>query len=125
MGNILYDQFGRPHTPEGHPLPPHAAVPGEVLPPDGRVEPLPPPSSETYDPNAGAGGDWGGDPNAGARGDWGDGGSATAEDSAGGEGEWGSDAPESFDEPAGSDDLGGDGAGGDWGGGDDDQGGSW
>ncbi|MBV8316282.1 MAG: TPM domain-containing protein [Planctomycetaceae bacterium] len=125
VGNILYDQFGRPHTPEGHPLPPHAAVPGGVLPPDDRVEPLPPPPSETYDPNAGAGGDWGGDPNAGAGGDWGEGGSAAAADSAGGEGDWGSDAPESFDEPAGSDGLGGDGAGGDWGGGDDDQGGSW
>ena len=143
VGNILYDKFGRPHTPEGQPLPPQSSVPGGVLPPapppPGGVEHPP----ENYDPNAGAGADWGdsstssaaspageddwGQGNGGTGGDWGDGGTLPAEDSAGAGGDWGNAAPEGFEELSETDDQDRDaGAGGAWGSNDDGgQGGSW
>jgi|GEM_PF-2760361 len=147
-GNILYDQFGRRH--EGQ-APAH--VPGGVVPPAGSNWPDagagagagagvggPPP--ETYDPNAGAEGSWGGpEPeDAGTGGSWGapegpepdaaTGGSWGDADQAATGGDWGSDAS-----PEPEPDTGGDwgsepepDTGGDWGGDTDDdqgQGGGW
>lgn len=138
-GNILYDKFGRPHESAGS-----AHVPGGGAPHQAGTYPADPnaeagsaagPPPETYDPNAGAGGDWGspapdgGGTDAGAGGDWG------APDPAAPDagGDWGAapDAPADAgadwgaapDAPADT--------GGDWGGGDagastdDNQGGSW
>ena len=138
VGNILYDQFGRPHTPEGHP------IQGDVAGSHGVINPSTPEGTDSsysdhassasegswgapaeHTPSAdadwsggtGVGGDWGSSDassDAGTGGDWGGGGS----DDAGASNDWGG---------GGSDDAG---AGGDWGGGDsggDDsgQGGSW
>lgn len=140
-GNILYDQFGRPHHPDGVGTPPDHTAAGVFPPahPNTTVEP----PRETFDPNAGASGDWSGDdrqsappPDAwegaeGASGDWGTGapdqdtgttgdwgGNEPAADDAGATGDWGGDS--------GSADADAD-AGGDWGGGasDQDAGGSW
>ena len=62
VGNILYDQFGRPHEARMA-APTHDAGAGGgiggITPPGqsgGGIEP----PHETYDPNAGVGGDWGG-----------------------------------------------------------------
>ncbi len=137
-GNILYDKFGRaiPQEgyPHGHEHTGHVDQQGNVLPQGQAPEPGQP--AETYDPNAGVGGDWGtpdaNAPDEGAGGDWG---SATPADQGGG-GDWGS-----ADAPAAEPDAGGDwgsspqpepdnGGGGDWGGGDSgnadgNQGGGW
>lgn len=128
VGNILYDKFGRPH-PQSHESPggvvPHESQgmpPGGVAPPPydpGLAGGEPP--AESYDPNAGAGGDWGGAPpeaapdggdwGGGAGGDWGGG-------DTGGGGDWGGG------DTGGGGDWGG-GGGGDTGGGDAGGGGSW
>lgn len=128
-GNILYDQFGRPHHAEGPPPHEHQSP----YPPEHDAG-SPPEASNI--PDAGAGGDWGsadgGQANtaddwagdAGASGDWG--GSEPAQDDGAG-GDWGSDPTPDYG--ADVDSGGGDGAGGDWGGDasgqDPDQGGSW
>lgn len=122
-GNILYDQFGRPHESQGP-----AHVPGGVVPPGGgwpgghsAPDPGAPggPPPESYDPNAGVGGDWSGGEEqqpADTGGDWG----GEPEQPADAGGDWGATP----DEPAAD-------AGGDWGSGNDDagqtdeQGGSW
>lgn len=153
LGNILYDKFGRAIPQEG---PAHlheqhygrVDSQGNVFPP-GQA-PVPAQPAETFDPNAGVGGDWGGgDTNAndeGAGGDWGN---AAPVDQGGGGGDWGSPdtpAPDNGGdwggtpdpEPQGGDWGGGpepepepdSGGGGDWGGGDagntdDNQGGGW
>ncbi len=129
-GNILYDKFGHPHEAPGVPQQmPGGVIPGQgsTWPPSGAGADAPAPPAETYDPNAGGGGDWGttdadpaqaqSDAEAGAGGDWG---TTEPEPDAGAGGDWGG---------GGNDDAG---AGGDWGGGgnddpgtSDDQGGSW
>jgi uncharacterized membrane protein YgcG len=133
LGNVLYDKFGRPHEAPG-------PVHGEHNPPvgheagafpDAGYAPPPPaePTRETYDPNAGAGGDWGGEPeqaaSSGAGGDWGGAedagqGAAWGSEEAAGGGDWGSGDPGSGGaEEAGGDWGGGEadaGGGGDWGG---------
>jgi uncharacterized membrane protein YgcG len=151
LGNILYDKFGRPHTPEGHPLPmpPQGSEHGGAVPPVPTGGPTEsPPPSETYDPDAGAGGDWGTppDPNQAGTTEWGVGDSGDAgwtplpDESAGGEwnqagatGDWNVQEP-APDEPAGAEGDWGDNsagsdadAGGDWSDSNDDQGagGSW
>jgi uncharacterized protein len=115
-GNILYDKFGRPHDHEGNPV----QVPGSVVPEhrgdwSGSENQDAGTPAESYDPDAGAGADWGGDnasADTGATGDWGGG---DADTGAGGDwgggdadtgagGDWGGDA--------GADDS--QGAGGDW-----------
>ena len=117
-GNILYDQFGRPHQgpahTEGNVVPPHTGSGAAAWPPDAAAQP-----NETYDPNAATGGEWS-DANANANepaadtgatgGDWGGG----TDDSGNAGGDWG-----------GAEDAGG--TGGDWGGGDDSgsTGGDW
>ncbi|MDR3637062.1 MAG: TPM domain-containing protein [Isosphaeraceae bacterium] len=142
-GNILYDQFGRPHQGGAPVVPPHEHSAGGVFPP---AQPTPgqEPPRETFDPNAGATGDWGADNNqaapppdqwggdAGASGDWGAGQPAA---DAGASGDWGSGEP-AAEEPGPTGDWGGGSeepdASGDWGGDagapdapDQDQGGSW
>ena len=139
VGNILYDKFGRALPQEGssHVHEHHGQVDPQGNPwPQGQGS-APTQPSETYDPNAGVGGDWG-SPNApvaddGAGGDWGN--AAPAEQGGGdwgspdnsapdtGGGDWGgSPEPEPQPEP----DTGGDwGGGGGDSGGSDDQGGSW
>ncbi|GAC1469632.1 MAG: hypothetical protein NVSMB9_13630 [Isosphaeraceae bacterium] len=129
-GNILYDKFGRPHESQG---PGH--VQGGVIP---HQQPSPLPSDDTgapagpppeqYDPNAGAGADWGTpepaaetgagadwgtpepapEPDAGG-GDWGGGGNA---DQSSGGGDWGESDP--APDPAPPDSGGGDDQGGNW-----------
>jgi hypothetical protein len=140
LGNILYDKFGRPHPgpemPQGGAgaFPPgHHDQGGVVEPAPESSQPLPP--AETYDPNAGAGGDWGtpepetpttppdGDWSGGGDGggDWGSAEAPSPENDAGAGGDWGNV------EEAPADDQDG-GAGGDWDApdaGGDDQGGSW
>ncbi len=121
VGNILYDEFGRPHTPEGQPIHQGDVTGGgaPTYPAGGTEQP-----QETYDPNAGAGSDWGGTPDnsqqaapdwnsgGGTSGDWG-----SDDQSAGAGGDWGS--PDNDDA----------GAQGDWGGDagsdDDNRGGDW
>ena len=92
VGNIIYDQFGRPHPHEGAPAG-HAGVvpPVPPVPPGAPVAPVPP-EHESYDPNAGAVGNWGtpAAPDSGASGDWG----APAAPDAGASGDWGAPAPE-------------------------------
>jgi uncharacterized membrane protein YgcG len=117
-GNILYDQFGRPHqAPQGSfPGPSHGAPAPPYHDPGSPGQP----PQETYNSDAGAGGDWGSDEpagtpqgDAGASGDWGSNETEPNVDvDAGGGGDWGGDG--------GADqDQGGDaGAGGDWGGND-------
>ncbi len=106
-GNILYDQFGRPHPAEG--VPPAGGVhdAGGMNPPVHPNDQAPPP--ESYDPNAGAGGDWGGTPEqAPTSDDWSGSGDAGA---------GGTPTQEASSDP---------GAGGDWGSGDDGgAGGDW
>jgi uncharacterized membrane protein YgcG len=156
VGNILYDKFGHPHPTSEAPPTGGVYNTGEMAPPihpGGGV--VPPAPSETYDPGAGTGGDWGGGPeqgqptsdwsstgDAGAGGDWSTGqpqeASSESTDAssewsdtgdAGVGGEWGGpEEPAETDDSAGTDWSGGDdGGGGDWGGGGDDQGqgGSW
>ena len=110
VGNILYDKFGRPHE-----APPQHQ--GGVMPTHGADAPWQAPDAptESFDPNAGAGGDWTEEPAPDAGntgGDWG----SQAEDSGNTGGDWGGDG-------------GGDAGGGDWGGGDSSpdpsQGGDW
>ena len=141
VGNILYDKFGRALPPEGssHGHEHHGQADPQGSPwPQGQA-PAPTQPSETYDPNAGVGGDWG-TPDApvtddGAGGDWGNAAPAeqgggdwgspdnSAPDTGGG-GDWGgSPEPEPQPEPDTGGDWGG-GGGGDSGG-SDDQGGSW
>jgi uncharacterized protein len=126
VGNILYDKFGRPHpAPSQGGEGSHAehGLPGAPIPPSGPDDPNSPlPPVETYNPDAGGGGDWtdpapAPDPSTG--GDWGEPAPDTGGDWGGGEpsggGDWGNDS--------GGNDGGG---GGDWGGdagGDDDGGG--
>ncbi len=139
VGNILYDKFGRAIPQEGssHPHEHHGQVDPQGNSWPQNQAPAPTQPSETYDPNAGVGGDWG-TPDApvaddGAGGDWGN---AAPVDQGGGDwgspdnsapdtggGDWGG-GPEPQPEP--EPDAGGDwgGGGGDAGGGDD-QGGSW
>jgi uncharacterized membrane protein YgcG len=114
-GNILYDQFGRPHQGgnvgghvEGH-VPPPGGYGGQVPynPPPGQVGA----PGETYDPNAGAGGSWD-TPDAASpapAGEWegtGDAGQPTG-------GDWGQPEPHAAQN------------GGDWGAPAPDQGGDW
>ena len=124
-GNILYDQFGRPHQAPADVLPPHHES-GAVIPPNPPgIEPSPP--AEHYDPNAGSGGDWSGGENAphqeaGAWTDAGAGGSWDAPSPAsdgGVSGDWGNDSPSGPPDDSG--------ASGDWGGAPDDSGdsGDW
>ena len=141
VGNILYDKFGRAIPQEGssHVHEHHGQVDPQGNPwPKGQA-PAPTQPSETYDPNAGVGGDWG-TPDTpvtddGAGGDWGNAAPAdqgggdwgspdnSAPDTGGG-GDWGgSPEPEPEPEPDTGGDWGG-GGGGDSGG-SDDQGGSW
>ncbi|MHC5539627.1 TPM domain-containing protein [Singulisphaera rosea] len=139
-GNILYDQFGRPHQAPADVLPPHHES-GAVLPPSPPViEPSPP--EEQYDRNAGSGGDWSGGESAppddvgawsepgadgnrdspspesdeGVSGDWGNDPNSGLPEESGTSGDWGSSTDDSD-------------ASGDWGGeaSDEDkgQGGSW
>ena len=145
IGNVLYDQFGRPHH-EGHPAPPGAALPpgghasdvGAIPPPTqagGWGPDEPPPTPESYNPAAGSGGDWSApEPEASPPGDWGNtepqadwGGPAEAPpDDLGAGGDWGDSAAEDRVERGdggGTESLGGGeitgtetGAGGDWGG---------
>jgi len=136
VGNILYDKFGRAIPQEGsshgHEHYGHADTQGNAW-PQGQA-PAPAQPSETYDPNAGVGGDWG-TPDApaadeGAGGDWGNaapvnegGGDWGSPDNSApddGGGDWGG-SPEPEPEP----DTGGDWGGGGDSGGTDDQGGSW
>jgi len=58
-GNILYDQFGRPHHAPAPGAPPHEHSAAGVFPPTAPGPGQEPPR-ETFDPNAGATGDWGG-----------------------------------------------------------------
>jgi uncharacterized membrane protein YgcG len=166
-GNILYDKFGRPHPTPSDTDVPHAHGAG-ALPPEGGPwpqpdpdtgaagtgsTPTPTPTPETYDPNAGTGGDWGTskpgqdaaaetDPGAGS---WGAPEPEPSEESNDGDGTAPEPEPDQAEEPAGGDwssdapddtgggDPGGDGSGGDAdtggadgsGGGDDNQGGGW
>jgi hypothetical protein len=103
-GNILYDQFGRPHPTEGAPPAGGVHNAGGMYPPVHPGDQAPP--SETYDPTAGAGGDWGGTPEpAPSADDW------SGSGDAGAGGDWGgSPTQEASSDP---------GAGGDWGSGDD------
>jgi len=117
VGNILYDQFGRPHTPEGHPI--HGDVTGA-----GGTPPLPPGDTEqthaSHDPNGGDGADWGtsGDNSQPAESEWAEG--------AGTGGDWGSSEPADTGESGDWDAPDDSGAGGDWGGSDDTgQSGDW
>jgi hypothetical protein len=158
LGNILYDKFGRPHP--GQEIPPGGTGAGAfphpehgtgdtAWPPDSAP---PQPPAESYDPDAGAGGDWGSpDPAAGpAETAWSGGDASPGEaspdgggqwvgaDAAGAGGDWGAPDPSpSQDDPGAGGDWGEDAApspdeagdgGGDWGdsgGNDDNQGGSW
>ena len=122
VGNILYDKFGRPHDPATAPqqgFPHHG---GSMLPPTQDVNPgawpeNPQPSpqpAESYDPNAGAGGDWGTpepvqDQGAGA--DWGTP-DPQPEPAPEQGGDWGAPDPQPQPEPEPEPDQ-----GGDWGGG--------
>ena len=127
LGNILYDKFGRAHeVPQGT-----THLPADLAPPagsqwhqanldatGGAAAP-----AESFDPNAGAGGDWGDgaatdQAGAGAGGDWGDA-SAPAPDGGGG-GDWGNAADPNAQGAGGdwgSPDPAPDAGGGDWGGG--------
>lgn len=125
-GNILYDQFGRPHPVEGSPPQEHG------MPYPQHETGMPP--EENNIPDAGAGGDWGSPDDAqantaddwagseGAGGDWG-----SSEPAAEDGGDWGNDSAPDYgaDVDPGSDG----GAGGDWGGdapdADQGQGGGW
>ena len=141
VGNILYDKFGRPHPAEPGVDVPHVHGAGAgALPPEGGRWPDPDdvgaaPAPETYNPDAGTGGDWGTpdasqDPSAEpdgsdqetpeasedepVGGDWSSPEPDQPEEPAGGD--WSSDAPEPEPEPEQPDDSGG---------GDENQGGSW
>jgi uncharacterized membrane protein YgcG len=123
VGNMIYDKFGRPQQAPPGMEPPHVHGAGAFPPESGplpRQDPnataaFPPtPAPETYDPNAGAGGDWGApDPNPVQDPD--------APDDAV-EGDWSSDAPapapDPVEEPTGDwtpADQAEDAASGDWG----------
>jgi hypothetical protein len=149
VGNILYDKFGRPHeqgVPHEHGVPP-GSYPAGPLPPTTPDQAGGVPPAESYDPNAGEGGDWGTAPPqadeasaAGAEGRWG----APAENApdqlapqswnedTGAEGDWGDpnagDGGDWGDDSSAPDTDTSEGAGGDWGSDQDqdqDQGGSW
>jgi uncharacterized membrane protein YgcG len=117
VGNILYDKFGHPHPASEAPPTGGVSHTGGIVPPappEGGVEP--PAPSETYDPVAGAGGDWGGGSEQGQpTSDWGGSGDAGAG------GDWSTGQPQ--EAPSESPDASGEwsepgdaGAGGDWGG---------
>lgn len=127
-GNILYDQFGRRHEGQGEGPIHHS---GNVMPPGSGWPHQEGPPPESYDPNAGTGGDWGTpDPASAPAEDPGTGGTWGAPEEAATGGDWGT--PDNADPGTGGDwgtpdepaDTGGD-WGGDAGGGSDDQGGSW
>ena len=114
VGNILYDKFGRPHDPSNPPPQGFPHHQGGMLPPTQNDDPNAwpdnsppaPQPTESYDPTAGVGGDWGTpdpqpEPDQGAGGDWGTPGPQPEPDQGG---DWGGGGSEPDQ-------------GGDWGGG--------
>ena len=135
-GNILYDKFGHPHQagdlPPGAGLPTHAGGPytgADVGAGAGAGAGFPgDPTQETYDPNAGVGGDWGNDPGQGGGADW-NAPDPAAEAATGGD--WGGGQDDAATGGDWGGDQGADQGGGDWGGDtggnndDQNQGGDW
>lgn len=126
LGNVLYDQFGRPrHDPEPHSHGTGHPPGGDWASASGPIADAAPPARESFDPGVGVGGDWGTpspspEPTTGGwaaaeppeeaegvGGDWGEPEAGTVEDSTSSGDGWG-------DEPSSGDS-----------GGSDDQGGSW
>ncbi|MGE3820205.1 MAG: TPM domain-containing protein [Isosphaeraceae bacterium] len=131
LGNMIHDQFGRPgRTPEPHPQGGGAPPPDPTWADPAGIGPVDPPR-ESYDPNAGVGGDWGTPAADATTSEW-----ASKASSEGVGGDWGQPETGTPDTSPASDgwgpeptpDVGGGGGGGDWGGGgggSDGQGGSW